>query len=88
MSEREVRRVEVLNEVQSGRRTVAAAASVVRQRAAGIPASGPVPGERRLRAGAQGLRPGFESSHNPGVRKYAVELVMSPYTDFGADASH
>jgi hypothetical protein len=29
MSEREVRRVEVLNEVQSGRRTVAAAASVL-----------------------------------------------------------
>ena len=29
MSDREVRRVEVLNEVQSGRRTVAAAASVL-----------------------------------------------------------
>ncbi len=29
MNEREVRRVEVLNEVQSGRRTVAAAASVL-----------------------------------------------------------
>ena len=57
----EVRRVEVLNEVQSSRRTVAAAASVlgISERQA-IPAPVAVPGERRVRAGAQGTWPDVE----------------------------
>jgi transposase len=84
MSERDLKRVEVLNEVQAGRRTVTAAASVL-----GV-------SERqtyRLLArykenGGFGLvhkARGRESnrSHNPGVRKYAVELVKTHYADFG-----
>ncbi len=84
MSERDLKRVEVLSEVQSGRRTVEAAASVL-----GV-------SERqtyRLLAryqenGGFGLvhkARGRESNRsvNPGVRKYAVELVKAHYADFG-----
>ena len=84
MSEREVRRVEVLNEVQSGRRTVVAAASVlgVSERQA-----------YRLLARYQ-ENGGFGLAHkavagfrtvaiNPGIRKFAVELVKTCYADFG-----
>ena len=84
MSEREVRRVEVLNEVHSSRRTVAAAASVlcISERQA-----------YRLLARYQ-ENAGFglvhkargrtsNRSHNPGVRKYAFDLVKTHYADFG-----
>ena len=84
MSERDLKRVEVLSEVQSGRRRVEAAASVL-----GV-------SERqtyRLLAryqenGGFGLvhkARGRESNRsvNPGVRKYAVELVKAHYADFG-----
>ena len=85
MSEREVRRVEVLNEVQSGRRTGGCCGFYFgHQRAAGVPASGALPGERWVWAGAQGAGPKRRTGViTQGVRKYAGELVKTDYADFG-----
>jgi hypothetical protein len=84
MSERDLRRVEVLSDVLAGRRTVAAAGAVLAL------------GERqmyrllaKLEAGGGGALThkarGRESNRslNPGIRKYAVELVRAHYADFG-----
>ncbi len=63
MSEREVRRVEVLNEVQSGRRTVTAAASVLdiseRKR------TGCWPGTRRTEGSGWCTKPGAHVEPEP-----------------------
>ena len=84
LSEREVRRVEVLNEVQSGRRTVAAAASVLgisERQAYRLLARYQENGGFGLVHKARGRQ--SNRSHNPGVRKFAVELVKTHYADFG-----
>ncbi len=84
MSEREVRRVEVLNEVQSGRRTVAAAASILgisERQAYRLLARYQENGGFGLVHKARGRT--SNRSHNPGVRKFAVELVRTHYADFG-----
>lgn len=69
MSEREVRRVEVLNEVQSGRRTVAAAASVLgvsERQAYRLLAQYQENGGFGLVHKARGRQ--SNRSHNPGLR--------------------
>jgi transposase len=84
MSDREVRRVEVLNEVQSGRRTVTAAASVLgisERQAYRLLARYQENGGFGLVHKARGRT--SNRSHNPGVRKFAVELVKTHYADFG-----
>ena len=84
MSERDLKRVEVLNEVQSGRRTVAAAASVLgmsERQAYRLLARYQENGGFGLVHKARGHQ--SNRSHNPGVRKYAVELVKAHYADFG-----
>ena len=84
MSERELRRVEVLNEVHSGRRTVAAAASVLSTsewQAYRLLARYQEKGGFGLVHKARGRT--SNRSHNPGVRKVAVELVKTHYADFG-----
>jgi hypothetical protein len=84
MSERDVRRIEVLTEVLSGRRTVASAAVVLAITARQV--------NRLLirfrEDGGGGLihkGRGQSSNHsaNAGVRKYVLELVKSKYADFG-----
>lgn len=83
MSEREVRRVEVLNEVQSGRRTVAAAASALslsERQAYRLLARYQENGGFGLVYKARGRT--SNRSHNTGIRKYAVELVKTHYADF------
>jgi transposase len=84
MSEREVRRVEVLNEVQLGRRTVAAAASVLgisERQAYRLLVRYQENGGFGLVHKARGRT--SNRSHNLGVRKYAVDLVRTHYADFG-----
>jgi hypothetical protein len=84
MSKREVRRVEVLNEVQSGRRTVAAAGSVLgisERQAYRLLARYQENGGFGLVHKARGRT--SNRSHNPGVRKFAVDLVKTYYADFG-----
>lgn len=84
MSEREVRRLEVLNEVQSGRRTVTAAASVLgvsERQAYRLLARYQENGHFGLVHKARGRT--SNRNHNPGVRKFAVELVETHYADFG-----
>src|SRR5277367_519583 len=84
MSERDLKRIEVLSEVRTGRRTVAAAAAVLavseRQTYRLL--------ARYERDGGSGLihkARGRTSnrSRNEGIRKYAVELVKTKYADFG-----
>jgi hypothetical protein len=84
MSERDVRRIEVLTEVLSGRRTVASAAVVLAITARQI--------SRLLirfrEDGGGGLihkGRGQSSNHSvsAGVREYALELVKLKYADFG-----
>jgi hypothetical protein len=84
MSERDVRRIEVLSEVLSGRRTVASAAVVLAITARQI--------SRLLirfrQDGGGGLihkGRGQSSNHSVSadVREYALELVKSKYADFG-----
>jgi hypothetical protein len=84
MSERDIRRIEVLTEVISGRRTVASAAVVLAISARQV--------NRlliRLRAdGGGGLihkGRGKSSNHSlcDGVRGYVLELVKTKYADFG-----
>ena len=84
MSTRDLKRIEVLSEVLVGRHTVTEAASLL-----GV-------SERQMyrllaryqQEGGSGLAHrarGRESnrSYNPGIRKYAVELVQAHYSDFG-----
>ena len=84
MSERDVRRIEILTEVLSGRRTVASAALVLAITARQI--------NRLLNRfredGGSGLihkGRGQSSNHSvsTGVREYVLELVKSKYADFG-----
>ncbi len=84
MSERDVRRIEVLAEVLSGRRTVASAAVVLAITARQV--------NRLLirfrEDGGGGLihkGRGQSSNHSlsSGVREYVLELVKSRYADFG-----
>jgi hypothetical protein len=84
MSERDVRRIEVLTEVLSGRRTVASSAVVLAITARQISRS-----LIRFREdGGGGLihkGRGQSSNHSvsAGVREYALELVKLKYADFG-----
>jgi transposase len=84
MSEREVRRIEVLTEVFSGRRTVASAAVVL-----GITARQVNRLLIRFREdGGGGLihkGRGQASNHSmcDGIRRYVLELVKAKYADFG-----
>jgi transposase len=84
MSERDLKRVEVLNEVQAGRRTVTAAASVLgvsERQTYRLLARYKEDGGFGLVRKARGRE--SNRSHNPGGRKYAVELVKTHYADFG-----
>ena len=84
MSERDLRRIEVLSDVRAGRRTVAAAAAVLaisERQAFRLLA-------RYESGGGTGLihRPRGRTSNrstNEGIRQYAVELVKTRYADFG-----
>ena len=84
MSERDVRRIEVLTEVLSGRRTLASAADVLAITTRQV--------RRlldRLRDGGgcalhhKGLGQASNHRHAPGIRAYALELVRTKYADFG-----
>jgi hypothetical protein len=84
MSERDVRRIEVLTEVLSGRRTVASAAVVLAVTARQV--------NRLLirfrEDGGGGLihkGRGQSSNHSmcDGIRRYVLDLVKSKYADFG-----
>ncbi|HEY2468023.1 MAG TPA: helix-turn-helix domain-containing protein, partial [Terracidiphilus sp.] len=84
MSERDLQRIEVLSEVLAGRRTVAAAASVLEvseRQAYRLLALYQEEGGSGLVHKARGRE--SNRSMNPGIRKYAVELVRSHYADFG-----
>jgi transposase len=84
MSERDLRRIEVLGEVRTGRRTVAAAAAVLavsERQAYRLLARYEVDGGSGLIHKARGKT--SNRSHNDGIRKYAVELVKTRYADFG-----
>jgi transposase len=84
MSERDVRRVEVLTEVLSGRRTVASAAIVLavsrRQVHRLLSRYREDGGGALIHKGR-----GQASNHrlNPGTREYALELIRTRYADFG-----
>jgi transposase len=84
MSERDLRRIEVLSEVRTGRRTVAAAAAVLavsERQAYRLLARYEVDGGSGLIHKARGRV--SNRSRNEGIRKYAVELVKTRYADFG-----
>lgn len=84
MSERDLRRIEVLSEVRTGRRTVAAAAAVLavsERQAYRLLAKYEVHGGSGLIHKARGRT--SNRSRNEGIRKYAVELVKTRYADFG-----
>jgi transposase len=84
MSERDLRRIEVLSEVRTGRRTVAAAAAVLavsERQAYRLLARYEVDGGSGLIHRARGRT--SNRSRNEGIRKYAVELVKTRYADFG-----
>ena len=84
MSERDVKRIQVLAEVRSGQRTVVSAAAVLelgvrqtfrllsRYEAGG---AGALIHQARGRASNRQL--------SAGIREYAVELVRTKYADFG-----
>jgi transposase len=84
MSERDVRHVEVLTEVLSGRRTVASAAIVLavsrRQVQRLLSRYREDGGGALIHKGR-----GQASNHrlNPGTREYALELIRTRYADFG-----
>ncbi len=85
MSERDLKRIEVLTEILAGRRTVESGAAVMglawrqtfrllaRYKETGRRVGDP-PGARGRASNRQ---------MNPGVREYAVELVRTEYADFG-----
>ncbi len=84
MSERDLRRIEVLSEVRTGRRTVAAAAAVLavsERQAYRLLARYERDGGSGLIHKARGRT--SNRSRNEGIRKYAVELVKTKYADFG-----
>jgi transposase len=84
MSERDLRRIEVLSEVRTGRRTVAAAAAVLavsERQAHRLLAKYELDGGSGLIHKARGRTSNRRT--NEGVRKYAVELVKTRYADFG-----
>jgi transposase len=84
MSERDLRRIEVLSEVRTGRRTVAAAAAVLavsERQAYRLLAKYETDGGSGLIHKARGRT--SNRSRNEGIRKYAVELVKTRYADFG-----
>src|SRR5713226_6610890 len=84
MSERDLRRIEVLSEVRTGRRTVAAAAAVLavsERQAYRLLARYECDGGSGLIHKARGRS--SNRSKNEGIRKYAVELVRTRYADFG-----
>jgi transposase len=84
MSERDLRRIEVLSEVRTGRRTVAAAAAVLavsERQAYRLLARYERDGGSGLIHKARGRT--SNRSKNEGIRKYAVELVKTKYADFG-----
>jgi signal peptidase I len=84
MSERDVRRIEVLTEVLSGKRTSASAADVlaittrqVRRLLDRLRDDGGCALHHKGRGQASNHR------HAPGIRTYALELVRTKYADFG-----
>ncbi len=84
MSERDLRRIEVLSDVRAGRRTVAAAAAelaISERQAYRLLARYEVDGGSGLIHKARGRT--SNRSRNEGIRKYAVELVKTRYVDFG-----
>ncbi len=84
MSERDLKRIEVLSDVRAGRRTVAAAAAVLavsERQAFRLLARYEASGGSGLIHKARGKT--SNRSHNDGIRKYAVELVKTKYADFG-----
>jgi transposase len=84
MSERDLKRIEVLSEVRTGRRTVAAAAAVLavsERQAYRLLARYERDGGSGLIHKARGRT--SNRSRNEGIRKYAVELVKTKYADFG-----
>jgi hypothetical protein len=84
MSERDVRRIEVLTEVFSGRRTVASAAVVL---AITVRQVNRLLIRLRENGGGGLIHKGRGQSSNhrlsPGIRAYALELVRTKYADFG-----
>src|ERR1700687_4969243 len=84
MSERDLKRIEVLSDVRTGRRTVAAAAAVLavsERQAYRLLARYECDGGSGLIHKARGRS--SNRSKNEGIRKYAVELVRARYADFG-----
>ncbi len=84
MSERDLRRIEVLSDVRAGRRTVAAAAAVLaisERQAFRLLARYEADGGSGLIHKARGKT--SNRSRNDGIRRYAVELVKTRYADFG-----
>ena len=84
MSEGDLKRIEVLSDVRSGRCTVAGAAAVLavsERQAYRLLARYEVDGGSGLIHKARGRA--SNRSRNEGIRKYAVELVKTRYADFG-----
>ena len=84
MSERDLRRIEVLSDVRTGRLTVTAAAAVLavsKRQAYRLLAKYELDGGSGLIHKARGRTSNRRT--NEGVRKYAVELVKTRYVDFG-----
>jgi transposase len=84
MSARDLKRIEVLSEVLVGRRTVAAAASVLEvseRQAYRLLARYQAEGGSGLAHKGRGRE--SNRSLNLGIRKHAVELVRTHYADFG-----
>jgi hypothetical protein len=84
MSERDLKRIEVLTEVLAGRRTVVSAAAVL---ALGVRQTFRLLARYQKGGGGaiihQARGRASNRQWNSGVRKYAVELVRSKYADFG-----
>src|ERR1700712_1245430 len=84
MSERKLRRIEVLSGVRTGGRTVAAAAAVL---AVSERQTYRLLARYELDAGSGLIHKArgrvSNRSHNEGIRKYAIELVKTRYADFG-----
>jgi hypothetical protein len=84
MSERDLKRIEVLTEVTSGRRTVVSAAMVL---ALGVRQTFRLLARYQEHGGAALVHKarGRTSNRqiNAGIREYAVELVRSNYANFG-----
>ena len=84
MSERDLKRIEVLSEVLAGRRTVVAGAAVLaisERQAYRLLARYEAGGGAELIHKARGQT--SNRSVNVGIRQYAVDLVKTRYADFG-----